>query len=300
MEFAPIVVFAFNRADLLKPTIESLLKNPEAKDSDLIVFVDGPRAERPADREKVSEVREFVKGIKGFKSLTYHFAECNKGLAPSIIGGVTEVINQYGKVIVVEDDLYVSESFLSFMNQMLREFKDDPRIMQVSGYCPRLNHEDNAGNEAFLNGRAQCWSWGTWRDRWETIDWEVKDYDRLLNSPKLKKDFNTHGSDLFGMLRGYMEGQLSSWFVRFAYSMHKQGRYTICPIRSLVRNDGFGGEATHCKNYNRYKIDFEGKHDGEFHVSRDIKPDKRVMKDAIRYWSIPYRIYGKIRTILHI
>lgn len=298
MNLAPIVVFAFNRLDLLKPTIDSLRNNPEAKDSDLIVFVDGPRKDKPSDREKVEKVREYVRGIEGFKSLTYHFAEENKGLAPSIIGGVSEVIKKYGTVIVVEDDLYVSRSFLSFINQMLSQFKDDKRVMQVSGYCPRLNPAYVGKDEAFMNGRAQCWSWATWLDRWETIDWEVKDFERLKSSSTLKKEFNTHGSDLFGMLKGYMEGSLSSWFVRFAYSMHKQGRFTICPTRSLVRNDGFGGEATHCKNYDRYKIDFDADHQGEFKVSSDIHPNPSLMRNAIRYWSMPYRIYGKIMTLL--
>ena len=110
MTYAPIVVFGFNRPDALKNTIASLLRNEEAKDSDLFIFVDGPREGKVGEKEKVKKVREYVKSITGFKSLHYTFAENNKGLANSIIGGVSEVINQYGRVIILEDDIVLSNT----------------------------------------------------------------------------------------------------------------------------------------------------------------------------------------------
>ena len=115
MIYSPIVVFGFNRPNALKNTIASLLRNEEAKDSDLFVFVDGPREGKVGEKEKVEEVREYVKSIKGFKSILYTFSENNKGLADSIIGGVSQVINQYGKVIVLEDDLVLMPNFLNFL-----------------------------------------------------------------------------------------------------------------------------------------------------------------------------------------
>ena len=119
MSYAPIVVFGFNRPNALKNTIVSLLNNEEAKFSDLFVFVDGPREGKMGEKEKVKDVREYVKSITGFKSLHFTFAENNKGLADSIIGGVSEVINLYGRVIVLEDDLVLMPNFLNFLNQGL-------------------------------------------------------------------------------------------------------------------------------------------------------------------------------------
>ena len=124
MNYAPIVVFGFNRPDALKNTIASLLRNEEAKDSDLFVFVDGPRDGKVGEKEKVEEVREYVKSIKGFKSLHYTFSDRNKGLANSIIKGVSKVINKFGRVIVLEDDLSVQPNFLAFMNQGLEKYED--------------------------------------------------------------------------------------------------------------------------------------------------------------------------------
>ena len=119
MNYAPIVVFGFNRLDALRNTIASLLLNEEAKSSDLFVCVDGPRMGKVGEKEKVKDVREYVKSITGFKSLHYTFAENNKGLADSIIGGVSEIINLYGRVIVLEDDLVLMPNFLNFLNQGL-------------------------------------------------------------------------------------------------------------------------------------------------------------------------------------
>lgn len=109
---SPIILFAFNRFESLKYTIDSLLQNEEAKHSVLYVFVDGPRFQRKGEVENVEKVRDYVKSITGFKEVHYKFALQNKGLGNSVIKGVTEVINRYGKAIVLEDDLILAPNFL--------------------------------------------------------------------------------------------------------------------------------------------------------------------------------------------
>lgn len=119
---APIVIFGFNRLQALQNTIYSLLKNKEAKDSDLFIFIDGPRDEKVREKEKINEVKEYVKSIRGFNYLHYTFSETNKGLASSIIEGVSQVISRYGKVIVIEDDLVFMPNFWNFMTKKLLIF----------------------------------------------------------------------------------------------------------------------------------------------------------------------------------
>lgn len=296
MEYAPILIFAFNRPDLLKHTINSLLNNRGAKNSDLYVYVDGARKNHEGEAEKVSAVQQYVLSITGFKSVTHRFSDVNQGLAKSIISGTTEVINKYGKVIVVEDDLYLSQSFLQYMNEMLDRFEDDERVMQISGYGSRLTRPCDYTWDVYLNERAHSWTWGTWKDRWATVDWEVKDFQQLRVSRKQQRAFCRRGSDLYGMLKGYMEGKNNSWYIRFNYSMYKQHRYSVCPVRSLVRNDGFTAEATHCNTYNRYKIDFEEYHEGQFSVPEHLEPNELILRNAVKYWLLRYRIYGKLRT----
>lgn len=295
---APIVVFAFNRLDPLKKTVASLLQNEEAKDSDLYVFVDGARPNKAGEDVKVKAVQEYVKSIKGFKKIEYFFSEKNKGLADSIISGTTKIINLYNKVIVVEDDLYVSAGFLEFMNYMLNKYEHDERIFQVSGYGVKINLPKDYAYDYYMHIRAHSWTWGTWKDRWETVDWQVGDFQSLCKDKKKQRAFNRGGSDLFGMLKGYMTRKNNSWYIRFTYSMFCQGRYAVMPVRSLVRNDGFGGEATHCNTYNRYKVDFNEKGYGNWSEPAKMEFDKRIGREASKYWSIRYRIYGKIRTLL--
>lgn len=300
-QYAPLAICAFNRAAKLQKTIAALADNDLAGETDLYVFVDGPRPGNSDDISKVDEVIALARKATGFKSVTVTTSSANKGLAQSIIGAATLLLNQFGRVIMVEDDLYCSRSFLRYMNLMLDKFKDDQRVMQVSGYGCKISRPAHYPHDIYLNARAHSWTWATWRDRWLTVDWEVADYDRLAHDRHAIKSFNRYGSDLFGMLKGWREGRNNSWYIRFNYSMHKQGRYTVCPVKSLVRNDGFGGDATNCSNYNRYKVDFEHEHDGTFAMPQlctDLLPVESIMQDAVKYWSIRYRIYGKIVSLL--
>lgn len=298
LEYAPIVVFAFNRLEPLKACIASLQVNNESKDSDLFVFVDGPRQHKEGEMEKVQNVRDFVKKINGFKSLTYRFTEKNMGLAKSIICGTSEIINHYGKVIVLEDDLIVAPTFLSYINMMLEAYKDNDHIMQISGYSAKIRNTHKYNCDYYLSGRAHSWSWATWENRWNTVDWDVKDYDEINSSRKMQKSFCKYGSDLFKMLKGWHDGKNSSWYIRFNYSMHKQGKYCIAPIKSLVINDGFKEGATHTAVYNRYKVSFNSDPNYQWNINPYLEWDEHLAKEAVRYWSVPYRIYGKIVTFL--
>lgn len=292
--YAPIVIFAFNRIDTLKACIDSLKANPLFKDSDLFVYVDGPRDGKPGEKEKVEAVRQYVKSIDGSKSLTWHISDNNKGLATSIIKGVTNIVNEYGKVIVIEDDLVLAPSFLGYMNKMLEYFEHDQRAFQVSGYSSLIKKE--CKSDVYFNGRGQCWSWGTWKDRWNTIDWNINDFEDFKHNKEERKAWAEFGHDLFGLLNLWKEGRMNSWWIRFCYNMFKQHRFTVCPVKSLVRNDGFGVDSTHCNVYDRYKIEFDDKQEKEFHIPEDLQWNKSFNRHATRYWSLRYRVYGKIMT----
>lgn len=296
---SPIAVIAFNRPDSLKTALASLAANPLANQSDLFIFIDGPRENKPGEDEKVSKVKAVAETATGFKSVTIKASEQNKGLAKSIIGAATELINQYGRVIVVEDDLFLSPSFLNYMNTMLETFKDDERIMQITGYCGKFRKPKNYKWDVFMNKRANSWSWATWKDRWETVDWEVKDYETLASSKKLQRQLNAYGSGLYKMLKGWKTGRNNSWYIRFHYSMFKQGRYAISPVQSLVRNDGFGTDATHCKGYNRFKIDFQEGYKEDWAIPQPIDWNRKINKRALHYGTIPSRIYGKVMTYVY-
>ena len=103
MILAPIVLFTYNRPWHTRQTIEALQKNHLASESVIFIFSDGPKTKE--DEPKVEEVRKFLKTIQGFKQIEIIEREKNWGLAKNIIDGVTKVVNEYGKVIVLEDDI---------------------------------------------------------------------------------------------------------------------------------------------------------------------------------------------------
>lgn len=294
---APIIVFAFNRPEALKNTIHSLLQNEEAKDSDLYVFVDGARPNKTGEKEKVQAVQDIVKKITGFKSIHYAFSEINKGLGNSIIQGVTQVINQYGKAIVLEDDLVFANNFLSYMNQGLERYEKEEKVFSTCGYSNKVKVPQGYEYDTYFCTRSSSWGWGTWANRWNSVDWELKGWDKYS---KMGRAFNKWGgSDCFRMLRSVKEGWGNSWAIRFCFAQFLQDKVSLFPIISKVRNDGFDGEGTNCKKWSRFKYEFDKTSNKQIKFPANIILNKELYKSAMAYHSILIRIYSRIMYLIY-
>ena len=162
MNLAPIAVFVYNRPEHTRRALESLSRNPLAAESDLVIFSDAAR--KPEHQQDVGLVRALIRDVAGFRSVRIVERERNLGLASSIEDGVGKLCDEQGKVIVVEDDLVVSPKFLSFMNRALERYRDEPRVMQVSGYM--FPGTFNSSAEALFLPLISCWGWGTWKRAW--------------------------------------------------------------------------------------------------------------------------------------
>lgn len=297
MDYSPIVVFGFNRPDALRNTISSLLQNEEAKNSDLFIFVDGPRDGKMGENQKVKAVRDYVKSITGFKSLHYTFSEKNKGLASSIIEGVSQVINQYGRVIVLEDDLVLMPNFLNYMNQGLDFYENNQQVMSVCGHSCKVKAPKGYPYDVYFFTRSSSWGWGTWKDRWLQVDWELKDWDAVVAN---RKDFvKSQGSDVYKMLRDCKLGKNHSWAIRFCYAQFVQKRLSVIPNRSLVNNEGFAGDGTNCKKYSRFKFELNKATEKlSFRFPSEVCLNPSFYKQAKSYHSIPLRIWSRIMYLL--
>ena len=297
MDFAPIVLFAFNRPDRLAKTIESLLMNDEAKDCELFVFVDGARPEKVGEADKVNEVQNVVKKIKGFKELHYSFSETNKGLGKSVIEGVSEVINKYGKAIILEDDLVLLPNFIAYINQGLNRYQDEKDVFSICGYSNRVKRPKGYLADTYFCNRSSSWGWGTWADRWNSVDWTLEPFEQYL---KYKSQFNRWGgSDCFGMLCGWHEGRNKSWAIRFCFSQFLQKRVSLFPMESLVINEGFDGDGTNCRKWSRFKYDIDNSGKRDFVYPKNVSVDKRILKQALAYHSITQRIFSKIMYMIY-
>ena len=244
MEFAPIILFVYDRPEHTRKTIEALKKNRWASNSELFIFSDASKNEKSL--ANVKKVREYIKTVSGFKNISIKESEKNKGLANSIIHGVTGIIDKYGKVIVLEDDLITSINFLEYMNEALDFYGKDTKIWSISAYNLPIKIPENYNKEIYLSLRACSWGWATWKDRWGENDWDVGDYSRFILDRKQRKLFNRGGNDMVEMLKDQMEGRIDSWAIRWCYSQFKYGGYCIYPVTSKVQNIGLDGTGVHC------------------------------------------------------
>lgn len=292
---SPIAIFAFNRLEPLKSTVASLLANPESRESDLYVFVDGARNDRPQEEEMVAAVKEYVESIEGFKSLTYRFSPTNKGLGASIIAGVSEVISTHGTAIVLEDDLTVQPDFLKFMNYGLTAYRDCAKVWSICGYSNKVKIRKDYQYDAYFSTRSSSWGWATWSDRWNSIDWTFERWDKWKRHAG---SFNKWGgSDCFSMLARCREGKNKSWAIRFCFNQFLQDKLSLFPIKSLVANNGFDGSGTNCRRWSRFKYELMPSTE-KFRLPPTTKIDRQIHKSALRYHSIPLRIISRIMYAL--
>lgn len=245
--YAPVVIFTYNRKQHTENLIESLKKCETIQETEVFIFSDGNKSEK--DYSKVSEVREYLDSLqneKWCKSLFINKAPKNRGLALSIISGVSEIIEKYGRVIVLEDDLVVAEGFLEYMNQALDYYESNEKIWSISGFTSAIPMLENSLDDVYFSCRARSWSWATWKDRWDTVDWDVKEYKRFRVNLVKRKQFNKGGLDMSAMLDRQQAGVINSWAIRWCFNQFLQKKYVVQPTISLIVNKGQDGSGTNC------------------------------------------------------
>lgn len=292
MMCAPVVLFVYNRIEQTQKVIKALNDNRRSRETDLYIYSDAAKDE--IEIENVKKVREYLKVFHkehNFRHVEIIQATVNKGLEKSIIEGVSDIINKYGKIIVLEDDIETSSDFLDYMNQALIEYENDNKIWSVSGYTIDSKRIKKSGKDVFVGYRASCWGWASWADRWNKIDWEMKDYPNFIKSKKAQRDFNKGGADMTFLLKKQQNGEIKSWAIRWCYQQYKEGMLTVFPRNSKVRNIGLDGSGTNCGNVSikQQEVIVENK----WNFSYDDK-DLRLYREFQKHYFIAYmrQIFG--------
>lgn len=240
--YAPILLFTYNRPTHTRQVVESLLRNAEAAESRLYVYSDAARNEQ--DRTAVDEVRRYIHTIQGFAEVCIMEHNENRGLARNIIDGVTEQVNHFGRVIVLEDDLVVAPYFLRFMNDALEIYKDEPRVGHIQA-CDFTR--DPTLPSTFLIKWTGSWGWATWKRAWQLFNPDGRALLSELERRKLTQRFDFDGAYRFTrMLRRQIAGKNNSWAIRWNASLFLADVLSLNAGRSLVQNTGFDGSGTHC------------------------------------------------------
>lgn len=243
---APIALFAYNRPEHLRRTVEKLVSDPLASTSDLFIFCDGPKTQE--HEIQVQAVRSFAKTIVGFHTLTVVERASNYGLARSISVGVTDLCRKYGRVIVLEDDLLVTPGFIQYMNEGLDRYKDNPNIYQLSGYMYPV--ELTSDDDCIFLPMISCWGWATWERAWRCFDPSLNGIEHIRASKPLRQKFNVNGTyDYFKMAEDQLTGKIDSWGICWYLSVFMREGLVLYPKSSFIQNIGVDATGTHGKGH---------------------------------------------------
>lgn len=289
---APIVLFCYNRPQHLQQTVKSLQMNTLASESELYIYSDGPK--HVQETEVVNEVRDYISRITGFKNVTIFESQENKGLAVSVIEGVSHVLSMHRNVIVLEDDMLSTTDFLSFMNQALDVYSDRADIFSVTGYTPPIDVPEGYSHDLYLVPRASSWGWGTWAYKWAKADWQVKDFPLLKNNAARREEFNAGGDDLWPMLAKQQQGVIDSWAIRWTYSQFRNNAYGLYPVHSKIKNIGTDGSGT---NFT-FKSEEYGQEmtEGAVQMPTNLMPDEKMIRAFGKYYRLPFLLKVKNRV----
>jgi len=296
-DLAPIALFVYNRPDHATRVADALARSPDAPLSRLFVFSDAPK--NAAARAQVAAVRSSIRSITGFQSVEVIEQSTNRGVARSIIDGVSDLTARFGKVIVLEDDLLPSQHFLRYMNDALNLYGDAEEVISIHGYSYPVS---GVLPETFFLRGADCWGWATWKRGWEHFEEDGSKLLQELERRNLTRDFDFDGSYPYTlMLRDSIVGKNDSWAVRWYASAFLLGKLTLYPGSSQIQNIGADGTGFHVGATRS----FEHKHWGEpVSVGGSAVVESAPVRAAFaRYLaglrpSLPRRVFGRLVGLL--
>lgn len=283
MRYAPVVVFGYKRADMIENLFQSLERNKNVEKMDLFIFLDIPEKKAPRDIPLSEEVIAYVntyKTISKFKNVEIRIAKQHKGLADSVISGVTEIINKYGKVIVLEDDLEVSHDFLDYMQRGLDFYENDKKIWAVAAHSPDLKSLKSYSHDVFLTMWVESLGWGTWKNRWNCTDWGASTFSGFQKDYMGRFLFNLWCKEAYKRLEKQMlEKNYDSWAVRWAYQQFRCRKYSVFPKESRVIHCGNDNRSTHGIYYSTQAL----KQNYRKCMFEKVQPDCRILLEYRKY-----------------
>ena len=241
---APIAIFGFNRPEHLRECLKSLERCEGFEKQVGYIFIDGPR--NSSEASKVNEVISVAREFANIHSFELILREENLGLAKSVRSGIDMVFEKFDRIIVIEDDLILAVGFLNFINLGLEKYFSETKVASISGYQYPLS--EALQKISFLRG-ADCWGWGTWKNRWEAINFKGSELLEQIYASDLIQELNLNGSvDYEDMLIKYCNSEIDSWAVPWHVSNFLQNKLTLYPSLSYVSNEGGDGSGTHFGN----------------------------------------------------
>ncbi len=243
---APIAVIIFNRPDHAAK-LRDCLRSEEFRE--LFVISDGPRPDKPGERERVDACREIFRDWPG--TVHYNFAETNMGCKARVSSGLDWVFAHADRVIILEDDLLPLPRFFTYCDEMLEAYSDCKEIMSVCG--TKVYPGDCLDMDIYFSMYANSWGWATWNRAWASYN----DKFELSFTPfiaKLQKRLGSYRAAIYWYIRirQVINGTKSSWFYCWNINCVLKEGLHIYPGSNLIVNHGFGDQSTHTAKQETY------------------------------------------------
>lgn len=298
-ELAPVALFVYNRLSNTRRTVEHLLANSLAQETELYVFSDGGKDHK--SWKKVNEIRTYFQNVKqqqegkGFKKITLIERSENLYLERNIIEGIHQIFETHDRIIVLEDDICTSPYYLDYMNTAFKTYYDMPTVMHISGFT---NLDMEQENDIYFTPHMSGWGWGTWRNRWQKYFCHYSSRKEALKglTPKDLKQIEYDG--VFPCLKS-LDKQPIPWDICWEIAIYKQRGLCLTPCRTLVRNIGLYN-GTHFQNsrllqhFNYDRMPLQRPIQIE-HLPPIVNPQiEALFKESIIHWGIRYTPLGRI------
>jgi hypothetical protein len=245
---APVVMIGYNREWAIKKSLTNLSQCKGVEKRDVFVYIDAPY--RIEDARSVSEMIDAAQEFKNkIPKLRIISRSVNYGVPGNLVEAITEIVNKYGRIIFFEDDVLVSRTFLEYMDEGLEKFESDPKIWSINGYCDHMLYIPwFYSGDVFLSPRVNAWGFGTWKDRWNAVDFSLEEWKKTnKNKSEIKKIEARLGWRFSKCLNDLLEGKDRTWDYQCTYHMYKNDLFAITPRKSLTKNIGLGVDSVHCQ-----------------------------------------------------
>lgn len=238
MKKVPIIFIVFNRPEQTKKVFAKI---KEYRPEYLTIVSDGPRAGNQNDRINCPKVREIVAKIGWKCEVVRDYSRTNLGCKQRVSSGITAAFKRYDRAIILEDDCLPHPSFFNFCEELLEKYKDDNRIMSITGDNFLFNKQKNILSESYYFSRfSNIWGWATWNRAWSQYDIKMKEWPGLRGKigidRGLAKAFNIAYQD-----------KINTWDAQWAFTCLAQSGLTIVPNVNMISNIGFVEQSTHTK-----------------------------------------------------
>ena len=238
----PVALILFNRPDTTRRVFDAIRR---ARPSRLLLIADGPRPDHPMDSTNCQAARAAVEGVDWDCDVLTNYAASNLGLKQRVETGLDWVFQQVEEAIILEDDCLPQESFFQYCEELLARFRDDERILTISGNCFDPEKRFAAASYSFSR-YPLIWGWATWRRAWAQNDPAMEHWPELLEGEWLTKQLQDADAVRYWAYIFQMNHEKrTSWDYAWVLSSWRHHGLGIVPAVNLVSNIGFGAGASH-------------------------------------------------------